>query len=208
MSDVPLKSAWMRCLPKGSTNASGSEPGPISSFICGTDSPVSVASLTMALPRRIKQSHGTVRCLLCSFSFELAASSVWSCLSGFFATNEITSPGRRSSMGFSDHAPRRKTCTLKLFVLMPRRVDIDLRRWKAVEASKPSTDNSVKAVYFQYVSSIHSAVQKNWKIASGAVSCFLNSCKNVGRGRSKTFVPNLSCALSISPSVANPLALR
>mmetsp|Transcript_77328 Transcript_77328/g.185246 ORF Transcript_77328/g.185246 Transcript_77328/m.185246 type:complete len:200 (-) Transcript_77328:590-1189(-) len=154
--DVPLKRACILCLPKQSTIKSESVPAPIASFICGTDSPVSVASFTMALPLTMRQSQGTKVSFFSWFSVPGSAF-----FSSALVCREIKSPGRSSSMGLFSHFPHRKTKTLKLFVLIPRRVDMDFKRWKTVEASNIRMLPNVKQVYFHIVSITHRAAEKS-----------------------------------------------
>mmetsp|Transcript_41840 Transcript_41840/g.98010 ORF Transcript_41840/g.98010 Transcript_41840/m.98010 type:complete len:819 (-) Transcript_41840:1372-3828(-) len=59
MSEVPAKRVCTRCVALTSRRVLPAAPSSWS-FICGTDSPVRLASFTTAVPRSSKQSHGTM----------------------------------------------------------------------------------------------------------------------------------------------------
>ena len=142
-----------------SSGAAGS-PATVSpdseSFICGTDSPVRLASLTTAEPLSTRQSHG------------MGVSPA----PGGLAT-EMISPGTSSSLALTSHLPSRYT-TIRVGVApMPRRVRMFLMREKAVAASNMSKFAAENRAYFQYSSRSQSRVVNTWNTQTGDMSCSL-----------------------------------
>lgn len=128
------------------------------SFICGTLSPVNDASFTTAVPFRMMQSHGMVSSVAAPDAVGAAGGALAppaapatpaagagvKTVALFCGARETMSPGSSSVMPTPPtHRFLRKTHTSKLFAVMPRSCDIDLRRWNAVEASKPRMDSRV-----------------------------------------------------------------
>mmetsp|Transcript_27019 Transcript_27019/g.66904 ORF Transcript_27019/g.66904 Transcript_27019/m.66904 type:complete len:478 (-) Transcript_27019:855-2288(-) len=178
ISIVPEKSVWTRwadLMSRGAAATAGVTAR--ASFICGTDSPVSVDSLTTAAPRSSTQSAGTRVVSLPSAR-----------------VREMRSPGRRSVELTDAHAPLRKALREKALLDMPRRVSMLRCREKAVVPSKARIMKRVKRVYFQYSSSIQRTQQKSWKMAIGEESCSWYSSHSVGSGMEKELLPCSSCA--------------
>ena len=126
------------------------------SFICGTDSPVRLASLTTADPRSTRQSHG------------MGVSPA----PGGLAT-EMISPGTSSSEDRFSHRPSRKTRIRVGVAPMPRSVRMFLMRENAVVASNMSKDAAENSAYFQYSSRSQSRVVNTWNTQTGDMSCSL-----------------------------------
>mmetsp|Transcript_25973 Transcript_25973/g.60814 ORF Transcript_25973/g.60814 Transcript_25973/m.60814 type:complete len:331 (-) Transcript_25973:942-1934(-) len=217
---VPEKSVWTRSRPSiSSGRCSSSSPSSTlrASFICGTDSPVSVASLTTAEPLNTSRSHGTTSLpggggglfffpsveSAAPFSFLTTASPAF--FSGTLRVSEMRSPGTRSVVVSWCHLASRYTIRgVGLEAMLPRVLKVR-SRWKAVVASSMKIEKRVKIVYCQYSSSIHRMAQKSWKMAMGARSWLLKRSRNLGGGMRISFFPNISSLASI-PSLRMPQA--
>mmetsp|Transcript_32457 Transcript_32457/g.103530 ORF Transcript_32457/g.103530 Transcript_32457/m.103530 type:complete len:372 (+) Transcript_32457:4540-5655(+) len=125
MIDVPAKRECTRSAPSRSSVRRAAVASPSRSgsrsFICGTDSPVSEASLTTAAPRSSRQSHGTTSLMGSAGgapgpvggAAEVPAASGDALVGLRGGRRETRSPGRRSVVESFCHEPRRKTFTPK-----------------------------------------------------------------------------------------------
>mmetsp|Transcript_67444 Transcript_67444/g.119583 ORF Transcript_67444/g.119583 Transcript_67444/m.119583 type:complete len:262 (-) Transcript_67444:655-1440(-) len=170
------------------------------SFICGTDSPVRVASLTTALPRSRTQSQGTT-----STAAALLPSAAMpeSC-----HLREIRSPGRRSVVVSCCHFEFRYTCRWKGLAAMPLSMPRVRSRWKAVVASSRTIVKRVNSVYCQYSSRSQRMAVKSWNMAMGDSSCDRRSSRKRGWAMDRRLMPNVSLRASASSAVATPWLLR
>ena len=186
----------MRCSPAMSSGVSpaASVSALAASFICGTDSPVSVASLATAAPLRMSASQGTRQ----------SSSAV-------ALVSEMMSPGSSSSLLTCIHAPLRSANTPRLLWPMPRSVCRLRRRPNAVVPSNMKIMPTWNSAYFQYSSITHSSALKSWNCVTGPSSCSTYSWRSEGTGTLNSLRPKRLRSVPGSTSVSSarsPLAAR
>mmetsp|Transcript_79550 Transcript_79550/g.125472 ORF Transcript_79550/g.125472 Transcript_79550/m.125472 type:complete len:202 (-) Transcript_79550:898-1503(-) len=172
---VPENSMCTLCVPSISSLLS-SCPGKFfnASFICGTDSPVSVASFTTASPFNKTQSQGTMPVFSSNATAGFFAGAgvavaeepfdATTAVDADFGTDALTemiSPGNRSSVEMSCHSLFRKALILYGLELIEFRVPKVLILWNTVVDSNMRTMNICIITNCQYSSSIHNKAVKN-----------------------------------------------
>mmetsp|Transcript_3497 Transcript_3497/g.9802 ORF Transcript_3497/g.9802 Transcript_3497/m.9802 type:complete len:523 (+) Transcript_3497:309-1877(+) len=138
------------------------------SFICGTDSPVRLASLTTVEPRSKSKSAGIKSPPSSSTFFDttffflspsaplLLLDAKW----GLTRVKLMISPGNSSVVSTLVQDPRRYTKTRRGWLPIPRSADKLLMRENTTVASNVNTMKRVKKLYCQYSSNIQRMTQK------------------------------------------------